>query len=87
MLSIRTIFGETAIRIKKNLKLIVELQRATAPGLAGSCLRSERVGGWRGPGPGPPVRSSGAAQRRGAAPILQLILSFKFTLKSSQDCA
>ena len=37
-----------------------ELQRATAPGLAGSRLRSERVGGWRGPGPGPPVRSPDA---------------------------
>ena len=37
-----------------------ELQRATAPGLAGSRLRSERVGGWRGPGPGPPRRRSGA---------------------------
>lgn len=35
MLSIRTIFGETAIRIKKNLKLIVELQRATAEQMAG----------------------------------------------------
>jgi hypothetical protein len=40
-----------------------ELQRATAPGLAGSRLRSERVGGWRGPGPGPPVRSSGPVAR------------------------
>ena len=37
-----------------------ELQRATAPGLAGSRLRSKRVGGWRGPGPGPPVRSPDA---------------------------
>ena len=35
MLSIRTIFGETAIRIKKNLKLIVELQRASPEQMAG----------------------------------------------------
>ena len=35
MLSIRTIFGETAIRIKKNLKLIVELQRSTHEQMAG----------------------------------------------------
>ncbi len=35
MLNIRTIFGETAIRIKKNLKLIVELQRATAEQMGG----------------------------------------------------
>jgi HPr kinase/phosphorylase len=35
MLNIRTIFGETAIRIKKNLKLIVELQRASAAQMAG----------------------------------------------------
>ncbi len=35
MLNIRTIFGETAIRIKKNLKLIVELQRASAEQMAG----------------------------------------------------
>jgi HPr kinase/phosphorylase len=35
MLNIRTIFGETAIRIKKNLKLIVELQRATAEQMTG----------------------------------------------------
>jgi HPr kinase/phosphorylase len=35
MLSIRTIFGETAIRIKKNLKLIVELQRANPEQMAG----------------------------------------------------
>jgi len=35
MLDIRTIFGETAIRIKKNLKLIVELQRASADQMAG----------------------------------------------------
>jgi HPr kinase/phosphorylase len=36
MLNIRTIFGETAVRIKKNLKLIVELKRPVAgiiPGL------------------------------------------------------
>jgi HPr kinase/phosphorylase len=35
MLNIRTIFGETAIRIKKNLKIIVELQRASAEQMAG----------------------------------------------------
>jgi HPr kinase/phosphorylase len=35
MLNIRTIFGETAIRIKKNLKLIVELQRASAEQMTG----------------------------------------------------
>jgi HPr kinase/phosphorylase len=35
MLSIRTIFGETAIRIKKNLKLIIELQRTTAAEMRG----------------------------------------------------
>lgn len=29
MLDIRTIFGETAVRVKKNVKLIVELQRAS----------------------------------------------------------
>jgi HPr kinase/phosphorylase len=34
MLNVRTIFGETAIRIKKNLKLIVELQRASAEQMA-----------------------------------------------------
>ncbi|HET6756827.1 MAG TPA: HPr(Ser) kinase/phosphatase [Burkholderiales bacterium] len=36
MLNIRTIFGETAVRIKKNLKLIIELKRPIAgfiPGL------------------------------------------------------
>ncbi len=46
MLSIRTIFGETAIRIKKNLKLIVELQRASAEQMAGLDrlpLRPERA--------------------------------------------
>jgi len=35
MLNIRTIFGETAIRIRKNLKLIVELQRITADQFTG----------------------------------------------------
>jgi HPr kinase/phosphorylase len=35
MLNIRTIFGETAIRIKKNLKLIVELQRAGVEQMTG----------------------------------------------------
>jgi len=35
ILNIRTIFGETAIRIKKNLKLIVELQRASAEQMTG----------------------------------------------------
>ncbi len=35
MLNIRTIFGETAIRIKKNLKLIVELQRASSEQMTG----------------------------------------------------
>jgi len=34
MLNIRTIFGETAIRIKKNVKLVVELQRASAEQMA-----------------------------------------------------
>jgi HPr kinase/phosphorylase len=34
MLNVRTIFGETAIRIKKNLKLIVELQRASSEQMA-----------------------------------------------------
>jgi len=35
MLDIRTIFGETAVRVKKNVKLIVELQRASAEQYAG----------------------------------------------------
>ncbi|MFN7754213.1 MAG: HPr(Ser) kinase/phosphatase [Pseudomonadota bacterium] len=35
MLDIRTIFGETAVRVKKNVKLIVELQRASHDPSAG----------------------------------------------------